>query len=225
MKRLFTLVLTLWIVGGGVAQESFGQNGKQSGGFEVGIRDGISFSHLVGIDNTSPHVGLYAGVTASYFFDSGFGIGIDVTLSEQGAYCNPNADGVAVDFRYDYLNVPLLMQYNIPLGGSSLRVLAGAQVGVFLLGSYEYTAPSILGDGMVSGSDWLDRDDFHPYDIGVTVGAQWMLWDDFLLIEARYTLGITQTHDGVSNTLGGNYFISVPDNRNSVIQIGTALLF
>lgn len=225
MKRLFTIVLTLWIVGGGVAQDSFGRDGKRGGGFEVGLRDGLSFSHLVGIDNTSPHIGLYAGATASYIFDSGFGIGIDATLSEQGAYCNPNADGVAIDYRYDYLNVPLLLQYNIPLGETSLRLVAGAQVGLFLLGTYEYTAPSVLGDGVVSGSASLDADDFHPYDLGVTVGAQWVLWGDFLLLEARYTLGITQTHDGVSNTLGGHYFISVPDNRNSVLQIGTAILF
>jgi hypothetical protein len=42
-------------------------------------------------------------------------------------------------------------------------------------------------------------------------------------IETRYTMGITQTHNGISTTANGNVYISVPDNRNSTFMF--ALIF
>lgn len=194
--------------------------------FEVGVRSGVSVSSLIGLDNTSPRVGFYGGITSSLLLNENWGVTLDVTLSEQGTRCNPNKENVTIDYRYDYLNIPLLATYRLPLGdGSSLRLLAGPQLALFMLGTYSYTLPSVLNDGTISGSGSLDKEDFHPLDFGISLGAQWVLWGEHVLIEARYTLGINQTHRGVSNTLNDYYYISVPNNRNSVFQLGTAILF
>ena len=56
--------------------------------FSFGVRDGVSLSWLVGIDNTTPMPGLYAGITGDFRFNERWGVGLDVTLSEQGVYCN-----------------------------------------------------------------------------------------------------------------------------------------
>lgn len=197
--------------------------------FEWGIRDGLSFSSLVGVEDSFPHVGLYAGFASNYFFNDTWGIGLDITLSEQGTFTYNGDTDVSMEYIYDYVNIPLMANYRIPLkNGSEIRIMAGAQLGVFLVGSYEYLVPSVLdgGNSLVEGSGFLDRDDFHPFDLGVTLGAQWRIIESpRVFLEARYTHGITQTHDGISNTLNGYYYISIPDNRNSVFQLGTVINF
>lgn len=195
--------------------------------FEIGLRDGVGFASLVGLENSYPHVGLYAGLATNYFFNDRWGLGLDVTLSEQGALTTDDSQSVMVDYIYHYVNVPLVVNYRIPLGWSEIRITAGAQAGAFLLGAYEYSAPSVLEEGSyVEGNGYLESEDFHPYDFAFTLGAQWKIVESpKLFIEARYTHSITQTHDGISNTLNGTYYISVPNNRNSVFQLGTVILF
>lgn len=198
--------------------------------FSFGVRDGVSLSWLVGIDNTTPMPGLYAGFTGDFRFNERWGVGLDVTLSEQGVYCNENGDGVTIGYSLDYLNIPLVAHYSIPFAGDGrfLKFSAGIQAGIFLNATYEYFAPSVVGDELVSGNGSLDYDSFHPYDLGATVGVEWGIgvWGmSIASVEVRYTLGITQTHNGIANTLNGYYYISVPDNRNSVLQIGTVFRF
>lgn len=195
--------------------------------FEWGVRDGANISSLVGIDNTTPLGGLYVGVATSFLFDERWGASLDATLSSQGTRCLENADGVSTTYNYEYLNIPLMATYRIGLkDGSEVRFMAGPQLGLFLVGSVDYTAPSVLDGGYVQGSTMLDSEDFHPMDFGISVGLQWLLGEqNKTAIELRYTHGITQTHDGISNTLNGYYYISVPNNRNSVFQIGTVFYF
>ena len=192
--------------------------------FEVGVRDGVSLSWLVGIKDTYPLAGFYAGLTGDLYLGDHWGASVDVTLAEQGVRCKENSEGVAISYLYDYLNIPLSLHYRVGLFDKhTLQFMAGGQIGAFLLGKYEYTAPSVTDEGFVSGSEWLDSESFHPFDFGVLVGLQWCVGKT--AIEVRYTLGITQTHNGISNTMGDKYYISVPDNRNSVLQIGTVFRF
>lgn len=216
------LLITLALLLGLTTLNTQNSNAQE---FEWGVRDGLTFSSLIGIENTLPQIGFYAGFVSNYFFNNHWGVGTDITLSEQGTTCMENSDGVYMEYCYDYLNIPILGQYQMGLGdGQRLRFVAGVQLGVFLIAKCEYEAPSITGEGVVSGVEYFDSKTFHPIDFGATVGAQWLL-DETTSIEARYTLGITQTHNGISNTLDGYYYISVPDNRNSVFQIGTSFLF
>lgn len=192
--------------------------------FRLGLRDGVSLSWLVGIDNTLPQVSFYAGITGDCYFDERWGVGVDVTLAEQGALCKPNSDLVTMDYSFHYLNIPLLALYRLPIGREQhLTLSLGAQAGIFLMGGYDYTAPSVLGEGQVSGSGSFDRDSFHPVDMGVVAALEYGIGRTS--IEVRYTLGLSQTHNGISNTLNGYYYISVPDNRNSVLQLGTIVRF
>lgn len=191
--------------------------------FRLGLRDGMSLSWLVGIENTLPQAGFYAGITGDLYLNEHWGVGMDVTFSEQGAICKENDNGVAIDYSFGYLNIPLVAHYRLPLGEQHLKFSAGVQAGIFLFGRYDYVAPSVTGDGRVSGGGAFNRDSFHPADFGATVGVEWGVGATSL--EVRYTMGITQTHNGISNTLNGYYYISVPDNRNSVLQIGTIVRF
>lgn len=219
MRRGFFVALAMVVIAGFVVPQKV-----EAQGFVCGVRGGANLSSLIGVDNTSPRVGYNVGLVGGYFFGENLGLTLEMGYSEQGTLCNPNEQGVAFEYRYNYLNVPLLLNYRLPISELDLRVVAGGQLGLFLNADYEYTAPSILGEGTIGGRGSFDKGSFHPMDVGVALGVQWFPWESVAL-DVRYTMAVTQTHDGISNTLNGYYYISVPDNRNSVVQLGLSVLF
>ena len=122
--------------------------------------------------------------------------------------------------RLTYLDIPVLLKV-APFPGSGFSVEAGPMMG-FCVGA-KMKNKTHLGDSTNTIKESV-RDNVNTVEFGVSLGAQWFFWEDFS-IDVRYTLGITQTHNGISNTLGDYYHISVPDNRNSVFQIGTTWTF
>lgn len=222
MKR--TIINTLLLLGATLCLNAQATRAQE---IEWGVRGGANVSKLVGIVDAMPKTALYLGFAEAYLFNESWGIYSDQTISAQGTRCLKDANGVEMEYNYNYLNIPLLGFYQIPLdlnGDKRLRLLAGVQLGVLLNASYDYTHPSVMGEGSVAGGGRFDRQSFHAIEVGVALGAQWFISPNAAL-ELRYTLGITQTHNGISNTLNGYYYISVPDNRNSVVQIGTTFLF
>lgn len=188
--------------------------------FELDLNDGLNFSSLIGIDNTTPKAGLYTGVSATYYFTPNWGASVGVAYSEQGAHCNANDKGVEMTYNYNYLNIPVLATFRLP--EYNLSFLAGVQVGRFLDANYDYTAPSVTKPNqMVNGSSTMSEEQFHPWEVGATLGARWLFLPKWNVgFEARYTMGITQTHNGISNSFDGDLYISVVDNRNSTISAG-----
>lgn len=192
--------------------------------FRWGVRDGLGFSSLIGVEGSLPLVGIYAGFTADYLLSDKWSIGMDFTISEQGSFMSDDSADTFMTYTYDYLNVPLMAQYTLPLdNGQKLLFEAGVQLGIFLVANCEWEAPSILGDGYVSGEDFLDRDSFHPLEYGALLGVEWFLGD--FSLEFRYTMGITQTHNGISQMINDYIYISIPDSRNSVAQLGMNYYF
>lgn len=219
MRRGFVVALMVLLVAGfGAPERAVAQ------GVIHGVRGGVTASSLIGLEENSFGAGFHAGFVGGYFFTRSVGVTLEVNYSQQGTKCSPNAQGVAFDYHYDYLNLPLEFNYRLPINNVDLRLRAGVQLGIFLNATYDYTAPSILQEGYVEGCGTFQSSAFHPYDVGATLGAVWQPWE-FLALDVRYAMGITQTHDGISNTFNGHYYISVPDNRNSVWQFGLSLLF
>ncbi|MBQ2248039.1 MAG: PorT family protein [Tidjanibacter sp.] len=193
--------------------------------FEWGVGGGANLSSLIGVEDTTPRLAPWVGVNVGYLLTERLVLGTEVAWSQQGTHCNPNEAGVAVDYNYNYVNIPLLIQWRLRVADTHLRVMAGPQLGIFAGGNYSFTAPSVVGEGYVSGRHEFDGDSFHAADFGVVVGGRCELLKGRLMLDVRYAMGITQTHDGISNTMGGYYYISVPDNRNSVIRVGASVMF
>ncbi len=193
--------------------------------FEGLVSGGLNMSSLIGIDNTSPKTGLYAGFGSAIYITKRFGLSVEVVYSEQGTHCNPNEMGVDFDYNYNYMNVPVTLCYRLPRWG--LTLFAGGQYGKLLDATYSYTAPSILEEGKyVAGYGEFDKSEFHPWDIGAILGFRWIFLPKYHLgVSARYVMGITQTHNGISDIANGHHYISVPDNRNSTIQLGLVMSF
>lgn len=188
---------------------------------ELILNDGVNFSTLVGLQGVEAKTGLYNELGVGFKFNDRLGLEVDVAFSEQGAMSV--VDGSSYLYDFSYLNIPLLATYTLPK--QHLTFLAGVQAGQFVSASYTYQTPSVVGEGFVSGNGKFDKSEFHPWDVGVSVGARWLVIPSWGLgLEARYTLGITQTHNGVSDSMSTNPYISVPDNRNSVLRVGLFLV-
>ncbi len=186
--------------------------------------EGLNFSQLIGIDNTTANLGIFSGLDVTYHFNDHWGLNAGFGYSEQGTRCKESGLLPMMDYDYTYVNFPVMATYSLPK--FNLSFLGGLQLGSFVSASYNYTTPSILNPGeMVEGSGKFDKESFHPWDLGVTVGARWVFLPKMGIgIETRYTMGITQTHNGISTTANGNMYISVPDNRNSTFTFAFIFL-
>lgn len=180
------------------------------------VNDGANISSLIGLEGVSPKVDLYSEVGIGCKFNSTLGMELGASWSAQGAtYIDK---GSRYTYDYNYLNIPLLFTVSIP---KHITLLVGAQAGAFLDATYAYEMPSVLDGGTVLGEGKFDKSEFHPWDFGATLGIRCLMAPKLGLgIEMRYTMGVTQTHNGVSDSLSGRPHISVPDNRNSVFRVG-----
>ncbi|MBR4851298.1 MAG: PorT family protein [Tidjanibacter sp.] len=184
---------------------------------ELLVNDGVNFSTLVGLKDVETKTGIYSELGVGYKFNDRLGLEVDIAFSEQGAMSV--VDGSSYLYDFSYLNIPLLATYTLPK--QHLTFLAGVQAGQFVSATYSYQAPSVVGEGFVSGEGKFDKSEFHPWDVGFSVGARWVVIPSWGFgLEVRYTLGITQTHNGISDSMSSNPYISVPDNRNSVLRVG-----
>lgn len=183
----------------------------------VGSHIGSSVATLIGIEGATPRIGFTAGVSAALNFSPAWGIEMGFAVSDQGAKANIEKQQLQMTYTYNYMNVPLLLTYTP--GGGHWTIFGGAQLGLPLAASYHYSTPSITNpEEGVTGGGLIGLDEMHPTELGVSLGVRyWLshLWG----LEARYTCGITQTHNGISNLSTGHQYISVPDNRNSVLQL------
>lgn len=187
--------------------------------------EGLNFSQLIGIDNTSANLGVFSGLDLTYHFNENWGINAGFGYSEQGTRCNASGLMPMMDYNYTYVNFPVMATYTLPK--YNLSVLGGVQFGNFVGATYNYySTPSINNpNGTVEGSGRFDKESFHPWDFGVTLSARWIFWPSMGIgVETRYTMGITQTHNGISTTANGNQYISVPDNRNSTFTFAFIFL-
>lgn len=191
-------------------------------GWSVWVGDGVTLSTLAGLDSTVPKLGTYTSLGLNYRTLSAWGVELEVAYAEQGSVI---VDGsTRVTYAYNYLNIPLMATVEL---ADRLTLLGGVQAGWLVAANYQYRTPSVLDEGAwVEGGDALPREEFHPWDFGVTLGLRQMLVPSIdLVLDVRYTLGITQTHNGVATSIVGNPYISVPDNRNSVLRVGLSIAF
>lgn len=214
-KTLFTLLAAICFL----AQPSMAQKK-----FTFVLSDGFNFSSLAGLKDATPNLGFYSEASANMNLYENWGVELGIAFSEQGTKVNYEAD-TSAKYDYAYFNIPLFATYTIEKYG--ITAMAGVQAGKFLMGHYTLSTPSLLEKGeMVETQDKLPSSEFHPWDFGVSLGLRIETVPEWGMgFDIRYTLGITQTHNGISNSIANLPYISVPDNRNSVLRIGVYLAF
>ena len=160
---------------------------------KYGLKAGLNLATITNTDGELK-AGFHGGALAHIHLTPAFSLQPEVMYSNQGTKV-----GSDNKLLLNYINVPLLLQYNFDNG---FRLQGGPQIG-FLL---EAKSKSGNVETDVSGS-------YKAIDFSIPVGASYLGYSGFG-VDARYNIGVTN----VVETSALNY-------RNSVLQFGVFYLF
>jgi len=163
---------------------------------QLGIKAGVNIANMHVENNTEyeSRTGFYIGALAHIHIAEHFAVQPEVMYSAQGSELG------TIKGKYDYINVPVLLQY---MTHNGFRLQTGPQVG-FLV-----SAKNKSGDLEVDVKDQLNTVDF-----AWSFGASY-LSKVGLGLDARYNLGLTDILDDDAN----------PEAKHRVWQIGVFYQF
>lgn len=163
---------------------------------QFGIKGGVNIANMHVENNTDyeSRTGFYVGALAHIHIAEHFAVQPEVMYSTQGSELG------TIKGKYDYINVPVLLQY---MTHNGFRLQTGPQVG-FLV-----SAKNKSGDLEVDVKDQLNTVDF-----AWSFGASY-LSKVGLGLDARYNLGLTDILDDDAN----------PEAKHRVWQIGVFYQF
>ncbi|GAB3932063.1 hypothetical protein GCM10028804_45770 [Larkinella terrae] len=174
--------------------------------WSAGPRIGVNVSSLYGKSSYyGPKVGLIAGGFVSYSSINHFGISADVLYSQRGGkYDNPSDRSSHTQF-LNYLEIPVVARYYLNLSGNFRpNFFVGPSLGILMAAKRTHS----INQGQ-SYPDSDTKDEFEPLDLGGTAGfqANFKVKDrQRFLIDARYTLGLTNVRTNSSPWLGNSTF-------------------
>lgn len=193
MKKLF-LLTAIAIVG-------FTVNAQD---ISLGAKAGVNLAAITGEDTddldgrTSFHVGAVVEISVS----EKFSVQPELLFSGQGATLSE--DGMDIDFKLDYINVPVIAKVYV---GEGFSLEAGPQLGFLINSEIEG------GDLAIDIKDYVKG-----IDLGVNFGLGYKL-DNGLNFGARYNLGLTDGNDDEE------FWESSEAFKNGVFQISVGYFF
>jgi len=169
----------------------------------VGIKGGANFSKIdpnAGTSNIDNATGFHAGAFALVKVAM-IGIQPEVLFSRQGS--SFEFDSKDYEANFDYINVPILLKFYLPLG---LNIQAGPQFGFLTVADLKTTATG------TTTQDDVKKLFSDKSDLAVAIGAGWDL-PFGLTVDARYNIGLSDmsfTPNGASSQV---------EFKNKVIQL------
>jgi Outer membrane protein beta-barrel domain len=191
MKKLILLVA--------IALFTFNVNAQ---GVDFGVKAGANFATIGGddTDDLSSRTSFHFGVTAGISVSDNFSVQPELVYSAQGA--SFDSDGVSGDWKLDYLNLPIMAQFQVADGFS---IEAGPQIGFLLSAKAEAEGEEVDLKDFVKG-----------LDLAAGIGVNYAMASG-LNFGARYNLGLSNINDGE----GSDDF----KNQNNVIQVSVGYRF
>lgn len=174
--------------------------------WSAGPRIGVNVSSLYGKNNYfNAKAGLIVGGFVSYSSINHFGISADILYSQRGGkYDNPGDRSSHVQ-HLNYLEIPVVARYYLNLSGNFRpNFFIGPSLGILL----DAKRTKSINQG-TSYPDSDTKDEFESLDLGGTGGFQ----ANFkvknrqrFLVDARYTLGLTNVGKSPAPWLGNSTF-------------------
>lgn len=187
MKKVFLLMVCAASLATASAQTKFG------------VKAGANFANFAGdVEDNKMKIGINAGAFAKFHFTEAISLQPELVFSTQGAKFEEG--NVEAKFNFNYLNIPILFQYNTVSG---FFAETGPQVG-FLMSA------KAKGDG---GSVDV-KDGFKSTDFSWAIGAGFLTKSNFG-VNARFNLGLANIAED-----SGDEKV-----KNSVIQVGVFYVF
>ena len=192
MKRLFLLFLIL--ISTGIAANAQ---------LRFGVKGGANLATM-NDSEAKIRVAPNLGVLGQYSFPgSGVAVQFEVLYSAQGA--TAKEDGYSFTAAYDYINIPVLMQYYVAPG---LNLEFGPHVGFLTSAKLKASESGVSATVDV-------KDECNTVDYGLNFGAAYELPSLPLGFFARYSLGLGDVIKDMGHS----------SNNNRVIQIGAFYRF
>ena len=180
---------------------------------QKGLIAGLNLATLSGddkdMDGISPDskMGFAAGGFLVFNFTDAVGIRPEVLYSQRGA--KYESEGYEVKVKLDYIEIPILLQYTVPMEGSvSPIILVGPTLGIKM--SAEVETP----DGDMELDDYVKGTDF-----GIQFGAG-VLINNMIEISGRYYMGLSTIDDGLAGMDGATEELDI---KNSAIEFRAAI--
>ncbi len=193
MKR-FSAVLILVILCAGLSSAQVG----------IGIKGGVNFANVGGADaapNSKTLIGFAAGGYLEISLPVLFTIQPEVLYSQKGFIADENISGtnVKVTGSLNYLEIPVLVKFSLPVPVVKPSLYAGPAMGILLSAKAKAEA-----SGQSSETDIKDQ--ITSTDWGLVVGASANI--AIITVDIRYTLGLA-TIDKTSTTKAYNRVFSL----------------
>jgi hypothetical protein len=165
---------------------------------QPGVRAGVDFMSIGG-DTGDSDPGTRTGFLIGGYANIGFGA--PVTVQPELLYVQKGAstdvEGGTITTKYDYIEIPVLVKYQIPAGGFSPNLFAGPALG------FNVTAERTNGD-TVDLSEGTSGTEFGLYfgagsDFGLSAGT--------VSIDLRYNLGLTSINSEGEGSINNQGFM------------------
>ncbi|UFH56277.1 porin family protein [Spirosoma sp. KNUC1025] len=172
--------------------------------FSAGPRLGLNMSNYWGnADNMSFKPGVTAGVFLMYSSLNHFGISADLLYSQMGTKFADNR--YKFTQHVNYLEIPVVARYFLTLSGNFRPNLFVGPSLAIKLNAKRTNGEIVSGPNTAVNAD--NTGDFNDLDLGATGGFQ-LNWGtgprQRFLIDARYTLGLSNVQSRLSNLWGAN---------------------
>lgn len=170
-----------------------------------GAKGGVNFSNFAGDgfasfeEDSNARTAFHLGLVAEVPLSERFSLQPEVLYSAQGFDIVQIDDNQDVEFRLDYITVPVLAKFYVTDG---LSLVAGPQFG--FLAESEIKSESSERE--------LDSENFNNFDMAVGLGAEYKFNKFFLY--GRYNAGLTDVYENEN-----------VEAKNSVIQAGIGFMF
>lgn len=196
MKKITFLTLIICAI---FTTSSFAQ------GPEIGIKGGLNFASLTGVDGTEGTIGWHAGLAFGLPFSDSYTLQPEILISRQGADLE-GADDTGL--KLTYVNVPVMAKFGL---AEIAFIEFGPYIGFLINEKYEFQGEEVDIDGV-----------YKSVDYGVAVGVGLDLVGGFGA-GVRYNLGlanIADESDDINNPADDDN-----DPSNGVFQVYAAYYF
>lgn len=200
MKRYLIFAVVLVFVTSALSAQMFIPK------FGFGPKAGINFSNVWGEDAEGAEIkfGFFGGGWVDYSFNPMLAVQGELLYTMKGAKDEPN-DSTTYTMSLDYLEIPILLKYNLPIPNPmmSFSLYGGAGIGILLRAEGKM---EIGGD-----SDTQDmKDDMNSMDVGGIIGGTFEF--NKIIVDARYTMGMMNVPKEVNGVQ--------PEWKNYAISLG-----
>ncbi|WP_310992657.1 porin family protein [Aequorivita marina] len=175
MKKTFLILASFFGIATASAQ-------SDNTGFDFGVRGGVNLANIAtsnDLDSPDSRTSFYAGVVAELPLHERFSLQGEAFYSGQGFERDLPVINTTVQYKADYIQVPLLAKFYIVKG---LSIAAGPQFGFKVNEKIDYITNN--------NDTQFTADGLKTFDMQGTAGLEYKL-DNGLFIQGRYSYGFS----------------------------------